>query len=42
MSGTTTNEMLRIDSIVQSLQDLDAAAYGTEALSMTQATFSDY
>ncbi|MEU7903535.1 hypothetical protein [Actinoplanes sp. NPDC049118] len=41
MSETTTNELLRVDAIVQNLQDLDATEYGTEALSMTQATFSD-
>jgi hypothetical protein len=42
MSETTTSELLRVDSIVQFLHEIDAAEYGTEALAMTQATFSDY
>ncbi|MFD4376631.1 hypothetical protein [Streptomyces sp. NPDC058486] len=42
MNESTQNELQRIDAIVENLQDLDATEYGTEALSMVQATFSDH
>ncbi|WP_438306829.1 hypothetical protein ACSHXN_45630 (plasmid) [Streptomyces sp. HUAS TT11] len=42
MDKNTAVELLRVDEVVATLQELDATEYGTEALAMEQATFSDY
>ncbi|GGK22657.1 hypothetical protein GCM10010124_13970 [Pilimelia terevasa] len=41
MTETAAAELHRVDAIVESLLAVDATEYGTQALSMTQATFSD-
>ncbi|MFI5531145.1 hypothetical protein ACIA8O_21715 [Kitasatospora sp. NPDC051853] len=41
MSEITTNELARVDAIVEALEGLDATEYGTEALSAPQAANSD-
>ncbi|WP_329566409.1 hypothetical protein [Kitasatospora sp. NBC_01266] len=40
MSDITTNELLRVETIVENLRAIDATETGAEALSMTQALSS--
>ncbi|WP_157536527.1 hypothetical protein [Kitasatospora mediocidica] len=40
MSDITTNELLRVETIVENLRAIDATETGQEALAMTQAMSS--
>ncbi|MET9588159.1 hypothetical protein ABZY10_34790 [Streptomyces sp. NPDC006539] len=42
MDKINAAELVRVDELIVTLQELDASEYGTEALAMEQATFSDY